>query len=63
VGEAVVALGIGRTSQVVTVDMSRETIKKCPEWDPSAALNREYETRLHDHFKRPAYWASHDRPK
>ena len=49
--------------QVVTVEMSRETIKKSPEWDPSAALNREYETRLHDHFKRPAYWAGHDRSK
>ena len=56
------ASSISWKEQFVTVDMSRETIKKSPEWDPSAALNREYETRLHDYFKRPGYWANHDRP-
>jgi sporulation protein YlmC with PRC-barrel domain len=49
--------------RVVTVDMSRASIKNSPEWNPSAAINREYETRLHDYFKRPAYWVAQDRPK
>ena len=48
--------------RAVTVDMSRETIKGSPEWDSSAAINRDYETRLHDYFNRPGYWASQDRP-
>ena len=41
----------------VHVDMTREQIKKSPEYDPSGAVERDYETRLHDHYGRPSYWS------
>ena len=44
----------------VHVDMSRQAIKDSPEWDPTAAINREYEARLYDYYGRPAYWSSGD---
>lgn len=37
-------------------DLTREEIKSAPEWDPNAPLDREYETRLHEHYGRPPYW-------
>lgn len=40
----------------VTVGLSREAIENSPEWDPSAEVNRDYETRLYDHYGRRAYW-------
>jgi hypothetical protein len=40
----------------VHVDLSRSAIEKSPEWDPAAAVNREYEARLYDYYGRPAYW-------
>ena len=40
----------------IEIDLSRDTIKNGPEWDPDAAVNREYETRLYDYYGRPAYW-------
>lgn len=46
----------------VHLDMSRQAIKDSPEWDASAAVNREYELRLYDYHGRPVYWASGDRP-
>ncbi len=38
------------------VDLTREKIKNSPEYDPSGHVQREYETRLHDHYGRPGYW-------
>ncbi len=46
----------------VHVDMSREAIKGSPEWDPTAAVNREYEARLHDYYGRAGYWSGGDSP-
>jgi hypothetical protein len=40
----------------VTVDLPRDQIKASPEYDPSKPIPRDYETRLHDHYGRPAYW-------
>jgi hypothetical protein len=40
----------------VHVDLTRETIKHSPEFDPSAPVNREYELRLYDYYGRPKYW-------
>jgi sporulation protein YlmC with PRC-barrel domain len=40
----------------VTVDLPRDRIKASPEYDPSKPVPRDYETRLHDHYSRPAYW-------
>lgn len=43
-------------SRRVEVDMSREAIKKGPEFEPHKPVNREYETRLYDYYGRPYYW-------
>ena len=40
----------------VFVDLPKEMIKKSPEYDPSAPINREYEERLYDFYGRPKYW-------
>ena len=40
----------------VRVDLSREEIKRSPEFDPYALVNREYEERLYDHYGRPKYF-------
>lgn len=41
----------------VFVDVSKETVKQSPEFNPSAPVNREYEIRLYDYYGRPKYWA------
>jgi PRC-barrel domain len=46
----------------VYLDLSRQAIKDSPEWNPTAGVNREYETRLYDYYGRPAYWSPSDRP-
>jgi len=40
----------------VHVNMNRQQITNSPEWTPTVAINREYETRLHKHYGRPTYW-------
>lgn len=40
----------------VFVDLDKEIIKNSPEFDASAAVNREYELRLYDYYGRPKYW-------
>ncbi len=40
----------------VYVDLTKETVKHSPTYDPSAPVNREYETRLYDYYGRPKYW-------
>jgi hypothetical protein len=40
----------------VHVALSRQVIKDSPEWNGSLDINRDYETRLHAHYGRPAYW-------
>ena len=50
------ASGVSWAERKVHVDLSREAIKKSPEWNPTAGVNREYETRLYDYYGRPAYW-------
>ncbi len=41
---------------MVYVDLSRESIEKSPEFDPSTAVNRDYEERLYDYYGRRKYW-------
>jgi sporulation protein YlmC with PRC-barrel domain len=45
----------------VFLEMSRESIKASPEWNPDAPVNREYETRLYDYYGRPVYWSGEAR--
>jgi hypothetical protein len=43
-------------SQLIHLDMSRDTVKNSPEYDPTIELSRDYENRLHGHYRRPVYW-------
>jgi hypothetical protein len=38
------------------INLSREAIKQSPEYTDGSQLTREYETKLHQHYKRQAYW-------
>ncbi|AEC19612.1 hypothetical protein PT7_1072 [Pusillimonas sp. T7-7] len=40
----------------VRTSLTREQIKNSPEHDEEAALDRDYEIRLHQHYDRPGYW-------
>ncbi|MGH7263271.1 MAG: PRC-barrel domain-containing protein [Candidatus Rokuibacteriota bacterium] len=48
--------GVSWNDQTVRVDLSREQVRGAPEYDPSAPVARDYETRLHDHYRRSRYW-------
>jgi hypothetical protein len=41
---------------IVSVDLSREQIRNSPDFDSSAPVNRDYESRLYDYYGRPIYW-------
>jgi hypothetical protein len=41
---------------LVHVDLSRDQVKGSPEFDATAPVNRDYESRLYDYYGRPAYW-------
>jgi hypothetical protein len=36
--------------------LSRDQIKNSPPYDPSALVNREFETHFYDYYGRPGYW-------
>jgi hypothetical protein len=40
----------------VRVHLPRERMERSPTYDPSRPIDRDYETRLHDHYGRPPYW-------
>ncbi|MGA1843879.1 MAG: PRC-barrel domain-containing protein [bacterium] len=40
----------------VHVDLTRETLKNYPEYDPSSPVNRETEEIIYDYYGRPKYW-------
>lgn len=40
----------------VQVRLTREQIQSSPEYDEHARLDRDYESRLHEHYGRPGYW-------
>jgi hypothetical protein len=42
-------------SKVYTT-LAREAIKSSPEYDPAAPVQRDYESRLYGHYRRPNYW-------
>ena len=48
--------GVHWSDRTVTVDLSRETVKAAPPYDPSAELDRARETRLYTHYSRAPYW-------
>jgi sporulation protein YlmC with PRC-barrel domain len=46
----------------VHVDLLRREVETSPEYDPSAPLERALESRLYEHYRRPAYW-DEERPR
>jgi hypothetical protein len=50
------ATSIRWADRQVNVDLSRQAIKRSPEWDENAVTTRDYETRLHGHYGRSQYW-------
>ena len=43
--------------RAVSVDLCREEIRNSPEFDLSRPVNREYERKLYEHYRRPGYWS------
>jgi len=54
---------ISWAEKMVYLDMSRQKIQECPEWDATAVVNREYERRLYNYYGRPTYWVGGDHPE
>jgi hypothetical protein len=48
---------VGWEEEKVHVDLTRESIKTGPEFDHLATINRDYENKLYDHYKRRKYWS------
>ena len=48
--------GVHWSSKTVSVTLSRAAIQASPVYDPDAALDREWEQRLHAHYSRLGYW-------
>lgn len=48
--------GIQYEDSSVSIDLSKETIKNSPEYDPTDTVDREYENILYDYYGRPKYW-------
>lgn len=47
----------------VYVDLLKDTVRNCPEYDPYAQVGREYETALYDYYGRPKYWEGSNRKR
>jgi len=45
----------------VYVDLTRREVETAPQYDPNVPLKRSIESRLYEHYRRPAYWD--DEPK
>lgn len=43
-------------SRRVGVRLTQAKVKESPEYDPTAAINREYEVELYDFYGRSKYW-------
>lgn len=49
---------ISYEESIAFINLSRRFIEHCPEYDPAAPINREYEERLYGYYDRPKYWQS-----
>ena len=45
--------GVHWEDRTLAVDLTRQKIRDCPEYDPGAPINQEYEERLYDYVGRP----------
>ncbi len=48
---------VGWEEGKVHVDLTRESIRNSPEFDNLSAVNRDYENRLYEHYRRRKYWS------
>ena len=48
--------GVAWEERMVNVGLERKTIKDSPDYDSTAPITREYESRLHDYYGKPGYW-------
>ena len=48
--------GVNWIDATVSVDLTRQAVKKAPPYDAAAHLNRQQEMGLHEHYGRPGYW-------
>jgi uncharacterized protein YrrD len=44
--------------RLIHVNLSRDRIRRSPEWDPHQTVSRKYELQLHKHYDFPPYWTS-----
>jgi uncharacterized protein YrrD len=42
--------------RLVTVDVTRDTVQRAPEYDSAIDYSRLHEASLHRHYQRPGYW-------
>ena len=40
----------------INLDLTQDSIKDSPEFNPSEPVNREYEDKLYDYYGQPKYW-------
>jgi stress response protein YsnF len=45
------------TDSRVYVDLTQEQIKTSPEYHETTVLDRDYESRIYQHYGRPRYWS------
>ena len=45
------------TESKAYADLSREAIRNGPQYNPSEPIDRQYESRLYEHYGRPRYWS------
>jgi len=51
------------SESTVFVNLSSGNIKQSPEYTEESLPNRDYEIRLHEHYKRQGYWANESAAK
>lgn len=49
-------------NQSARIDLTKDQINACPEYDPTKPINRDYETILYDYYGRPYYWTTETNP-
>jgi uncharacterized protein YrrD len=45
----------------ISVNLTQQSVKGAPAYDSTAALNREQETNIYEHYRLPGYWADEAR--
>jgi hypothetical protein len=51
------------SQSLIYVDLSADTIKSAPAYNPDQIPDRDYESRLYDYYHRPKYWDKDDPAK